>query len=188
MKTPAIHKDVKPPSPASRRSFFSPKKIRIFAFQCLFRIRPKMIYEQIKKQATEAVPFAKLAGVEIKSVDAKHGVATLKERPEILNHVNTIHAAALFALGEATSGITMAGAMASVIVAVKPVVSLASVSYLKPANGEVVATGQLSRSADEVIEELRKNGRVRFGVNVAIANSANDAVCVMEFEWHLKMK
>src|SRR3954468_13489803 len=102
-------------------------------------MRSRMIYEQIKKQAIDAVPFAKHTGVVIADVGRGSSQARLTQRAELSNHVGTVHAAALFALGEAASGAAMAGALAPLILAVRPVVADARIRYLKPAKGSVAA-------------------------------------------------
>jgi acyl-coenzyme A thioesterase PaaI-like protein len=96
-----------------------------------------MIYEQIKTRAIDGVPFAKFTGVQIDAVSNGASTARLVERPELTNHIGTMHAAALFALGEAASGAAMAGTLGLLIMKAKPVASEASIKYLKLAKGTI---------------------------------------------------
>lgn len=146
-----------------------------------------MIYEQIKLRAVEDVPFARLTGVEVVHVERGLSRAQLKERRDVTNHVGTIHAAALFALGEATSGSAMAGTLAPVLLGVKAVVAEASIRYVKPANGVITATGKVDGEPDRIVEELKANGKVRFDLTVTFHDATETAVCEMKVQWRVKM-
>lgn len=154
----------------------------------LYYVRPRMIYEQIKKQAIEAVPFAKLTGV--LAIEAGRGtsLAQLTQRPEISNHVGTLHAAALYALGEAASGLAMAGALAPVILSVRPVASEAQIKYLAPARGTISARGAVRGDPDIMVKELSAAGKLRFEVEVQLSDEAGNAVSEIVVEWHARLK
>lgn len=154
----------------------------------LFLVRPPMVYEQIKKQSIESVPFAKHTGVVITEAARGRSEARLTQRTDVSNHVGTLHAAALFALGEAASGVAMAGALAPVILAVRPVAAQASIRYLKPATGTVTARGEVRRDADELVRELQQQGKTRFEVDVTLSDEQKVIVCEMTVEWHARLK
>ena len=154
----------------------------------IFKIRPSMIYDTIKRQAIQSVPFAQLAGVQAVSVDDSHGAATLPQRQDLLNHVGTVHAAALFALGEAASGLAMAGSFAPVITSVRPVASQARIRYLKPAAGTISARAHTVQPAAQLMTQLEAEKKVKFDVNVSLSNQAGDTVAEMLVEWHLRLK
>lgn len=147
-----------------------------------------MVFERIRKQLADAVPFAKYLGVELKEVTRGHAVALLPDRPELLNHIATQHAGALFALGETASGGAMAGAFAPIILEVRPVASEATIHYLKPARGAIEAEATLTGDPDLLMSELQSEGRVRFPVAVALRNAAGDKVAELEVQWHVSMK
>ena len=142
----------------------------------------------IKKQSIDSVPFAKNLGVEALSVDRRCGSTRLRECPETLNHVGSFHAAALFAVGEAASGLTMAGVMAPVITALRPVASHATIAYLKIANGVITARGMVEGEPDDLVELLKSNGKLRMPVSVELQNEAGETVATMVVEWHLRLK
>jgi acyl-coenzyme A thioesterase PaaI-like protein len=146
-----------------------------------------MIYEQIKIRAIDGVPFAKFAGVQIDTVSCGVSTARLVERPELTNHIGTMHAAALFALGEAASGAAMAGTLGLLIMKAKPVASGASIKYLKLAKGTIIALAKLEADADKVIKELEIEGKIRFNVLVDLNNESNETVAQMKVEWHIRM-
>lgn len=154
----------------------------------LYFVRQSMIYEQIKRQAMENVPFARLAGVQVVEVGRGQGQTRLTQRPELCNHVGTLHAAALFALGETASGLAMAGALAPVILAVRPVASDARIRYLKPARGTITALGRVAGEPDALVRELQQQGKLRFEVTVALADEAGVQVAEMAVEWHARLE
>jgi acyl-coenzyme A thioesterase PaaI-like protein len=158
-----------------------------FLLKTIFLLRPKMIYEQIKIRAIDGVPFAKLAGVKINTVSCGASAAQLVERPELTNHIGTMHAAALFALGEAASGAAMAGTLGVLIMKAKPVASEASIKYLKLAKGTITAFATLDGDAAKFIEQLENDGKIRFDVLVDLNNDSNETVAQMKVEWHIRM-
>lgn len=154
----------------------------------LFFMRSPMIYEQIKKQAIEAVPFAKYTGVTVTEAGRGSGEARLVQRAEVSNHVGTVHAAALFGLGEAASGVAMAGALAPMILAVRPVAADARIQYLKPARGTIAAAARVQGDPDALVDDLRQQGKTRFEVKVSLSDEAKVVVAEMTVEWHARLK
>jgi acyl-coenzyme A thioesterase PaaI-like protein len=147
-----------------------------------------MIYDQIKKQAIDTVPFARHTGVQ--ATDAGRGTSTalLREGPNVINHVGTLHAGALYTLGEAASGIAMAGAVAPLILAVRPVASEAQIRYLKPAKGTITATGKVRENVDELVQQLNAVGKVTLTVDVVMQDENGVVVAEMVVTWHVRMK
>jgi hypothetical protein len=82
------------------------------------------------------VPFTSHAGVTI--VDVGSGEAT----------------GALFTLGETASGAAMAGAIAPVLMGVRPVASNANIAYVRSARRTITATAQTSITPDAILEIL----------------------------------
>lgn len=154
----------------------------------IFFMRPRVIYEQIKKHAIESVPFARHAGVVVTDAGRGSSQAQLAQRPEVMNHVGTLHAAALYALGEAASGVAMAGAIAPIVMAVKPVAAEASIRYLKPARGTITAQGRVDGDPDALVDEIRSQGKARFDVAVTLSDEDKVVVAEMKVQWHAKLK
>lgn len=146
-----------------------------------------MIYEQIKTQAMAAVPFAKHVGIVIEHVERGQARAILKERSDVMNHVGSLHAGALFTLGEAASGAAMAGALAPVILNARPVATEASIKYLKLAKGTITAVGQVNGDPDALVKELAGQGKVRFSLDVTMTDDAGITVSEMKVEWHARL-
>lgn len=142
--------------------------------------------EMIKTHLQTSVPFAAYVGVRITSVDSVRAEAALDERAELTNHIATMHAGALFTLAEAASGAAMAGALAPVLMQVRPVASKGTIAYLKPAKGNLVARAVASRPAEDLLSDLATIGKTEFGVAVTIHDASDVAVATVEIQWHVR--
>jgi len=143
-------------------------------------------FDMVKQQLSSVVPFAKTTGVVIDEVSADGATCHLEQRPEIENHIQTMHAGALFVLGEQASGAAYAGAFIDRMMSVRPVAAEATIKYLKIAKGTITARGKLNGDAEALKAELDANGRVQFPVDVVLTDSTGLEVCEMVVHWHLK--
>lgn len=146
------------------------------------------MFDKIKAQLSQTVPFAKHVGVEVLTVARGNATARLPERPEVKNHVGTQHAAALFALGETASGAAMAGALAPIILDVRPVASEARITFMRPAKGDIEARAKINDDADTLVERIQADGKTRFNVEVAFHDMAGVQVGALTVEWHVSKK
>jgi acyl-coenzyme A thioesterase PaaI-like protein len=138
-----------------------------------------------ESQPTSGVPFAHHAGVDVLEIGAGTGRARMPDRPELRNHIQSLHAGALFTLGETASGSAMLGAFGPVLGSVRPVTRRAEITYRKIARGPIEARAALERPADELLAMLEEKGRVDFDVTVTLANEAGDTVGEMVVTWNL---
>jgi thioesterase domain-containing protein len=156
----------------------------------LNRWSPRMLFETIRRQMGRTVPFARMVGIEVTSLDAAHGLTRIAADERLRNHVGTVHAGALFTVCEAASGAALAGAMAEVIMQVRMVVRDAQVEYMKPARGEVRATAHLVEEGEAALEALRRDGRTDVAVDVSAVCRHDDGtetlVARASFNWHLR--
>lgn len=74
-----------------------------------------MVFEAIRRQLGRSMPLARLLGIEVEEIDARHARTGLGARAELCNHHGTVHAGALFTVCESASAAALAGAMADVI-------------------------------------------------------------------------
>src|SRR4051794_23587239 len=94
-----------------------------------------------------SLPFNALIGVA-----ADGDALTLRESETIHNHVGTVHAGALFTLGEAASGVAIARQVLSVLGGAMPVTKTASIAYRRPARGRIRATAGVAESVDAIAQ------------------------------------
>jgi len=144
------------------------------------------LYEMIRGHLSSAVPFANTVGVELGEISDGKASATLEQRTETSNHIQTQHAGAMFTLGEAASGAAVAGALAPVILQSRPVAKEARIAYVKIAKGTLSAHAETSRPGAELLAELNSEGKVVFDVSVDIRDAEGDTVVEMTVAWHVK--
>jgi uncharacterized protein (TIGR00369 family) len=140
-------------------------------------------YALIKSDFASAVPFAAQARVEIVEVGAGIGIARLRDSPEVHNHIGSVHAGALFTLGETASAVAMLGVFAEQISSIRPVTTDVAISYLKIARGTLVATARTALPAERLQDELATQGRAILDLTVDIANDKGGIVAQMKATW-----
>jgi uncharacterized protein (TIGR00369 family) len=143
------------------------------------------MFDLILEHVRTSVPFAGLVGVDVQTVDDGTATARLEERPAVHNHIGTLHAGALFTLGEAASGAAMAGAFAPVLLSVRPVAADARIVYRRPARGTVTAAADVVGEPADLLAELERVGKVRFRVDVRMEDERQREVATMEVDWHV---
>lgn len=143
-------------------------------------------YEMIRAQLSQIVPFANHVGVEVLEVGDGTGRTALDQRDETSNHIKSQHAGAMFTLGEAASGAALAGALAPVMLEVRPVAAGAEIKYVKIAKGRLEAHAKTERPGAELLAELAEVGKVAFDVDVDIRDASGDTVVTMRVGWHVK--
>jgi acyl-coenzyme A thioesterase PaaI-like protein len=142
-------------------------------------------YEMIKSHLDSAVPFANHVGVRLEEIGDGTASATLEQREAVSNHIKSMHAGAMFTLGEAVSGAAMAGALAPVILDMRPVAATGQIAFKKVALGTLTARARTSRPGAELMAEIESAGKVAFDVAVEITDSAGDVVVEMTVNWYV---
>lgn len=133
------------------------------------------------------VPFNAHMGPVVESVTPERATVILPESPERLNHVETTHAVAQFGLGEVTSGALTIAAFADLQSrGYAPIVTSASVTYLKPARGQLRGEAELPAAEQTRIrDELAAGGRPRFAIDVRLFDQQDTLTTELRFEWML---
>ncbi|MEL7167056.1 MAG: DUF4442 domain-containing protein [Pseudomonadota bacterium] len=143
-------------------------------------------YDVIRTHLSTVIPFANHVGVVLGDISDGHATATLDQRTETSNHIGTQHAGAMFTLGEAASGAALAGALAPVLLEVRPVAAGSTIRYVKIAKGQLTAEAKTERPGAELLAELKEVGKVAFGIDVVIRDTDGDPVVEMRVDWHVK--
>ena len=115
-------------------------------------------YDMIKAHLDTAVPFARYVGVTLLEIGDGTASAELDQREGVSNHIGSMHAGAMFSLGEAASGAALAGALAPVILQMRPVAANASIAYKKVAKGKLTAYAKASRPGGELMQVIKEPG------------------------------
>ena len=129
------------------------------------------------------LPFNKYIGLE-ESSDLDY-LLMLPEKEEYLNHLATVHASALFALAEATSGFFLLNEFQG-IENILPVVRRVETKYKKPALGIVLSkAGFVNTDKEKILEELDINQRVLIIVRVLLYDLEKTNIMQSDFEWFI---
>ena len=133
-----------------------------------------------------AIPFHRLIG--IRAVRAgEHGMVALDDARDLHNHLDTIHAAAQYALAEACSGAELLACLGDLADEVVPVLRRAEVKYRHPARGTLYASASLSADDEaRVRSELAAKGRSMVEIDVQVADSARTVVLTATLGWFLQ--
>ena len=145
-------------------------------------------YDMIKAQLSTVVPFQNHVGITLLEVGDGVASAQMDQREETSNHIASQHAGAMFTLGEAASGAAMVGAMAPVILQVRPVAAKAEIAFTKIAKGTLTAHAKTSAPSAELLTELETVGKISFVVQVDIRDGDGDTVVEMSIDWHLSKR
>ena len=142
-------------------------------------------YDMIKAQLGTVVPFQNHVGVTLLEVGDGVASAELTQRDEVSNHIGSMHAGAMFTLGEAASGAAMAGALAPVILQMRPVAAMGSIAFKKIAKGTLTAHAKTSRPGAALMQAIKDDGKVAFDVGIDIRDAADETVVEMTINWYV---
>ncbi|HTR76391.1 MAG TPA: DUF4442 domain-containing protein [Solirubrobacterales bacterium] len=145
-------------------------------------------FDAIAKGMAMAVPFVGHLGIEVTAMSEGEATALLPDRPELLNHVGSQHAGALFGVAETASGAAFVGAFAARMGDVTPLARSAQISYVKVARGPIEAKAKLAMPAAEALAKLDADGRVDFSVEVEMTDSDGALVSTATVDWNVRLK
>lgn len=143
-------------------------------------------YDMIKANLETAVPFATYVGVKLLELGDGFASAELEQHHEVSNHIQSMHAGAMFTLGEAASGAAMAGALAPVILKMRPVAAVANIAFKKVAKGKLTAHAKTSQEGATLMRAIAEHGKVTFDVNVDVQDASGDTVVEMTVNWYVR--
>jgi uncharacterized protein (TIGR00369 family) len=145
-------------------------------------------FDLIAKGMSQAVPFVGYLGLEITALSEGEATVVLPERPELLNHVGSQHAGALFTAAETASGAAFVGAFAARMGDVTPLARSAEIAYEKIASGPITATATLGVDAAEALATLDAEGKVEFPCQVELSDEDGQRVASATVHWHVRLK
>lgn len=128
------------------------------------------------------LPFNRL--IEIQLSDREGFLLMLTDSKQYTNHLETVHASALFALAEASAGQFLLSNFPESEMNITPVVRQVNVKYKKPAIGHIYSRVSLANNdVEHVMSELKTRGRVQLTVKVELLDSNQILVFTGDFEW-----
>ena len=157
-------------------------------FKVLLRVRPSMVYDRIKQQMMDTLPFVRLLGISIDEIGAGTSKVSMPDDPKLHNHLGTQHAGALFTLAETASGAAMAGGFAELILGLRPVAKESRIQYQKLARGATRAEGRVPGDLAALKAQLAQDGKVAFSVAVDIFDAEGTLAAQVTVDWYLSQK
>ena len=129
------------------------------------------------------LPFNQFIGLKIS--DKSGYLLMLDNRPEYRNHLDTVHASALFALAEATSGYFLLNEF-SELTGIVPLVRKVEMKYKKPATGFVFSKAKFQEiEKKEIVVVLNQRKRTLLKVEVSLFDDKDELVMESVFEWFI---
>ena len=147
-----------------------------------------MVYDRIKQQMMDTLPFVRLLGISIDDIGAGTSKVSLPDDPKLHNHLGTQHAGALFTLAETASGAAMAGGFAELILGLRPVAKESRIQYQKVARGATRAEGRVPGDLAALKAQLAQDGKVAFPVAVDIFDAEGTLAAQVTVDWYLSQK
>ena len=112
------------------------------------------------------------------------GIFELSADPKYLNHVDTVHASALFGLTEASSGQFLSEHLEVNEEEVAPILRRAEIKYRKPAEGYVYSKRVYKEEVWKTFHEsLEKKGRALLSFQINVLNDDDVVVTYAIYEW-----
>jgi uncharacterized protein (TIGR00369 family) len=143
--------------------------------------------EAIRRMLTESVPFSKVLGVEVISIDSGEALALLPESPERLNHVGTVHEVAQFGLAETTSGALLISTFDDLASeGFVPVAADVAIHYRRPARGDLRGTARLGEEEQlRIRSDVAQTSRARVPMVVVLSDADGNVTTECEVTWVL---
>ncbi len=121
-------------------------------------------YDEIRRIATTLVPFGNHANVRVTEIGPERAVVEIPDEPHLTNHMDTVHAGALFLAADIAGAAAFLGAVATRLHAIQRFVLRDSrTSFRKPAIGRIRAVGTIDERV--VREILAAEGERRMDVD-----------------------
>ena len=133
------------------------------------------------------IPFNKHIGITHNNKNMNE--LKLPPKPELKNHLGTVHASAQFSLAEACSGAFLLQNYPDLADMVIPVVKKADVKFKKPATGNLTASASINHEDEEIfISRLNKKGRASIPVSVTVKDHDGTVTAIATYEWFIQKK
>jgi len=141
--------------------------------------------EPIKKMLSSIIPFVRTVGLSIDEVGPGTATASLVCRTEVQNHLGTVHAGALYTVGESATGAVVLGLFMDLLPGVFIALKSAQVKHTKARNGDLLAKAQLLGDPTEVRKRYDETGKADFEVEVGFTVDGTE-VAEITYTWAVR--
>ena len=144
-----------------------------------------MTAAQIHKMLSSIVPFVKTLGLTIDEVGPGTATASLASRKDVHNHIGTVHAGALYTVGESATGAVVLGLFGDLLPDVFIALKGATVVHSKARAGDLVAHATLAGDAKEVRAAYNDSGKADFDIEVRFEVEGAE-VATVTYQWAIR--
>jgi len=136
----------------------------------------------------ENLPFNKLVGI-LESNNRPSSIFCIEERAELLNHLDTFHASAIYSLAEASSGEIIKRELEGEFNDLFAVLRKSEIKYSKPGNGLLYSYEDVGiENKEELKERINNKGRAIIKVSIEIKDEEDNLISKADFEWFVKKR
>lgn len=109
--------------------------------------------------------------------------------PNVLNHLDTIHASAIYSLAEISSGYYLRANFRDIADQTIPILRGSQVKFKKIGSGNLYSTVRLiGTTLKDIRASLESRRKSLFLIQVKIVNEQEDVVMTGDYEWFVTMK
>ena len=121
-------------------------------------------------------------------ITEENGHLSLHFHPDLLNHIGTFHAGALFTLAETASGFYLASLFPDEeTTSLMPLLRNSEVKYKHPATGAVHATASIDeKKLSHFISQIERRGRATITVAITLVDGNNLPCMIGKFGWYVQ--
>lgn len=131
------------------------------------------------------IPFNSFMGIHY-SNETEY-LLELDDSGRYLNHLNTIHTSAQFALAEASSGVYLQRTFKEIADSTIPLVRRVDLKYKRPAEGKIRSIAFMDeKQIERVRNEMAEKGRSIATVKVEIYDQNRNVTLQSVFEWFVQ--
>ncbi len=121
--------------------------------------------------------------------DNQQYLLQLNHNSKLLNHIDTIHASASYALAEITSGYFLNTHFADIADQTIPILRSSAVKYKKTCKDTLYSQAALiNTTSDDVLLQLKFKRKCLLTIEVKLYDKENALILTSDFEWFVTMK
>lgn len=141
--------------------------------------------EAIHQMLASLVPFVDTVGLRITEVGPGTATATLASRREVHNHIGTVHAGALYTVGESATGAVVLGLFGDLLPGLFIALKGATVAHTKARPGDLIAEAAVVGDAGALRELYEAEGKADFDVQVRFTVEDTE-VATVTYTWAVR--
>lgn len=134
-----------------------------------------------------SLPFTQRLGIVLS--DNNEYLLQLNNNSKLLNHIDTIHASASYALAEITSGYFLNTHFADIADQTIPILRSSAVKYNKTCKSTLYSKAELvNTTSGDVLLQLKFKRKCLLTIAVKLYDTENTLILTSDFKWFVTMK